>query len=148
MRDAIEAIITGDWVLVFDPSKLVIVATDAASEHGYCITAHQEDAEGRIRPILFYSAGWVGPQAHWGAQIKECYAQMRAVAYFMPTVFPHARVRLLPQVKGSPRSRSPPPLLLQSAPPQPHRGRPTCSVVPRRARAARGTREFPLSYVR
>ena len=84
MRDAIKAIVEGDWILVFDPTQPVYITTDAAGALGYSIVASQSDMKtGVMRPISFYSKGWVGVQLTnqllWTAQVKECYAQRQAV---------------------------------------------------------------------
>jgi hypothetical protein len=43
MRDALEAIANGEWMLVFDPAEPVWITTDASGNNGFCITAHQVD---------------------------------------------------------------------------------------------------------
>jgi transposase InsO family protein len=95
LREACEAIASGDWILVFDPLQPVYLSTDASGEHGYCITALQYDAEGAPRPVLFYSRGWLSTQTAWTAQTKETYALLRAVYYFAPDYFPGARLILV-----------------------------------------------------
>jgi hypothetical protein len=96
MRDALAAVTSGGWLLVYDPSQPVTVMTDASGNHGYCVTAHQNDpTTGEMRPIAYISRGWQGKQLSWTPQVKECYAQMRAVTKVMPAYFPFASVVLL-----------------------------------------------------
>jgi transposase InsO family protein len=95
MQGALEAIATGDWALLYDPKKPVYITTDASGDHGFGITAHQYDSTGALRPIFFYSRGWLGPQTVWSAQVKEAYAQWAAVTQFMPSTFKYARAVLI-----------------------------------------------------
>ena len=70
-------------------------ATDA-SGHGFCVVAIQWDERtGRLRPIAFFSKGWIGPQIKWNAQVKECHAQRYAVTKMMPSAFPYANIVLM-----------------------------------------------------
>ena len=96
-HDALREIVDGDWILVFDPSQKVYVWTDAAGKLGYAVYAAQLDRRtGTMRPIAYFSAGWVGPQLlGWTPQVKECYSKRQAVCYVMPKTFPFAWVTLL-----------------------------------------------------
>jgi hypothetical protein len=38
-RDAIKAIVDGEWAKIFDPTRPVYVATDASGNHGYAVVA-------------------------------------------------------------------------------------------------------------
>ena len=96
MREALDAIVNGEWLLVYDPSQKVWVSTDASGNHGYCIVAWQFDrVSGKIRPISYFSRGWISTQRLWTAQVKEAYAQRQAVCVIMPEAFPFADVFLL-----------------------------------------------------
>ena len=96
MRDALDAIVSGDWILVFNPSLPVYVTTDASGNHGYCVTAYQADSvTGLHRPIAFFSHGWLSTQFLWTPQVKEMYAIRQAVVKVMPEAFPYATVILL-----------------------------------------------------
>jgi hypothetical protein len=95
MRGALDAVANGDWVLLYDPRQPVVVTTDASGDHGFGITSHQYAPDGRLRPIFFYSRGWVSSQTVWSAQVKECYAQWAAITQFMPTTFKYADVILV-----------------------------------------------------
>ena len=97
MREAIDAVVKGDWLLVYDPSRPVYVTTDAAGNYGYAVVACQYDQRtGKMRPIAFFSKGWEGSQlTGWTPQVKESYAAMQAVTRVMPDAFPYARVILL-----------------------------------------------------
>ena len=96
MADAIGAVMKGDWAMCFDPSRPVYVTTDASGLHGYCVTANQWDAKtGKMRPVAFYSHGWIATQLKWTPQVKECYAARQAVCVYMPRHFPYAKVILL-----------------------------------------------------
>ena len=96
MRDALAAVVEGDWLLCFDPTQMVYVMTDADTHHGYNVTACQYDQHsGVMRPLLFISHGWIATQLKWKPQVKECYAQMQAATRIMPKYFPFARCRLL-----------------------------------------------------
>jgi hypothetical protein len=101
MKGAIEEVIAGKWLMVFDPRKKVYVWTDASGSHGYAVVVCQyDDASGELRPIAVYSAGWLSTQLLWPAQAKECYAQRQAVAVYMWEAFPHADVVLLTDNKN------------------------------------------------
>jgi transposase InsO family protein len=95
MRGALEAITAGDWALLYDPKEPVYVTSDASGDHGFGITAHQYASDGTLRPIFFYSRGWLANQTVWSAQVKEAYAQWVAIAHFMPNTFKYARVVLI-----------------------------------------------------
>ena len=97
MREALDAVINGDWVLVFDPTRKVFVTTDASGEFGYSVVAYQfDDITGKMRPVSFFSKGWEQTQLRgWTPMVKECYAQRQAVAVVMPSTFPYADVVLL-----------------------------------------------------
>jgi len=96
MRAALAAVTSGEWLLVYDPSQPVTVATDASGSYGYCVAAHQWDPRtGQMRPIAYVSRGWLANQLKWTPQTKECYAQRAAVASIMPQFFPFASVVLL-----------------------------------------------------
>jgi len=100
-REALDAIVRGDWQLVFDPTLPVVVTTDASGGHGYSIVANQFDRRtGVMRPVSFFSKGWEGTQVPWSPQVKECYAQREAVAVIMPDNFPFADVVLLTDNKN------------------------------------------------
>jgi len=63
MRDAFKAIAAGDWILCYNPKRRVYVSCDASGNHGWCVTAWQEEeGSGRFRPVAFVSHGWEGPQ--------------------------------------------------------------------------------------
>ena len=102
-KTALCAIANGKWMLVYDPRKPVWVTTDASSELGFAVTAHQfEDDSGIMTPISFFSKGWIGPQLNesdqlrgWTPQVKEMYAMMYATTKVMPDAFPYAEVILL-----------------------------------------------------
>ena len=83
LRRAFSLIASGDWALIFDPTRPVYVTTDASSEHGFAVTAHQFDADGRFRPISFHSQGWKSDQMLWTAQLKEAYAARFAIVDIM-----------------------------------------------------------------
>ena len=96
MRDALEAVASGDWALVYDPLLPVWLTTDASGNHGYCIVANQFDRHtGKLRPIAYYSTGWESTQLQWTPQVKECYAAKQAVTHVMPKAFPYATLILL-----------------------------------------------------
>ena len=58
MREALEEVSKGDWLMVYDPSQPVYVWTDASGNYGYCVTAAQFCKEtGKARPISYFSAG-------------------------------------------------------------------------------------------
>jgi len=95
MREAVEEILRGDWAMCFDPSKPLHVSTDAAGNHGYCVTAWQWDDNGKLWPVAFFSRGWIGPQIKWTPQVKEAYACRQAVVVFIPKHFPFAKIVLL-----------------------------------------------------
>jgi len=96
MRAAIAAVVSGDWLLVYDPTQRVHVTTDASGKHGYCVTAHQYDRQtGKMRPIAYISKPWLAEQLQWKPQVKECYAQMQAVTNVMRAYYPFAEVTLL-----------------------------------------------------
>jgi len=97
LRDAREAVRSGHWLLIYDPSKPVWCWTDAASEHGFAVVAAQfDDVTGQLQPISYFSKGWLEPQLRgWTAQVKECYAQRYAMTNIMPLAFPYASVYLL-----------------------------------------------------
>jgi hypothetical protein len=92
MAEAMQAITTGDWIMVYDPSQPVMVYTDASGNHGYSVVACQYDpVSGAPRPIAYISKGWLGTQlTGWTPQVKECYAQRQAVCHIMPQHFPYA----------------------------------------------------------
>ena len=96
LREALDAIVNGEWLLVYDPSQRVWVATDASGNHGYCVAAWQFDrVSGKMRPIAYFSRGWISTQRLWTAQVKESFAQRQAVCVVMPEAFPYADVFLL-----------------------------------------------------
>ena len=96
MQECAEAVVNGDFALCFDPSKNLFVTTDASGLHGYCVTAHQWDKNtGKLRPVAFYSKGWIATQLKWTPQVKEAYAVRQAVCVYMPKHFPYARVTVL-----------------------------------------------------
>lgn len=71
MRDAFTAIAAGDWILCYNPKRRVYVSCDASGNHGWCVTAWQEEeGSGRFRPVAFVSHGWEGPQIKWTPQTK------------------------------------------------------------------------------
>ena len=96
MKEAIEAIVKGDWALIFDPTQPVWVNTDASGDHGFAVVATQYDQlTGKMRPIAFQSYGWISTQLKWTPQVKEAYAAQYAVTKTMPRCFPFADVILL-----------------------------------------------------
>lgn len=97
MNEAIEAIVDGEWILVYDPTQRVIVSTDASGNHGFSVVANQYDKRtGAMRPISFHSQGWKDTQlTNWGPQVKEQYARRIAVCQIMPAFFPFADATLL-----------------------------------------------------
>ena len=101
MRASLEAIVNGDWTLVHDPRLPVYVTSDAGGNTGYAIIAWQYDAHtGAIRPIAYFSKGWVDGQATWKPQVKECYAQYVAATSIVPEAFPFADIVLLTDNKN------------------------------------------------
>ena len=93
MSDAIEAVVSGEWSMVYDPTLPVYVTTDASGNHGFSVVANQYDkVTGKLRPIAFYAKGWIGAQLKWTPQVKECYAGMIAVTKVMPNHYPFANV--------------------------------------------------------
>jgi hypothetical protein len=93
-RDALNAVTNGDWLMVYDPTKEVYVWTDASGKHGYCVAVAQFD-KGKLRPIAFYSVGWLATQVLWSAQVKEAYGQRQAMCVVVPRTTPFASVVLL-----------------------------------------------------
>ena len=70
-KTALHAVATGKWMLVYDPRKPVWVTTDASSELGFAVTAHQfENDTGIMTPISFFSKGWIGPQLNGSDQLR------------------------------------------------------------------------------
>jgi hypothetical protein len=95
-KDAFEEVASGDWLLVFDPTKKVYVTCDAAGKLGYGVVAFQfDDVTRTYRPISYFSAGWLSTQLLWSPQVKECYAKRQAVCVIMYKAFPFAYVVLL-----------------------------------------------------
>ncbi len=86
------AVASGTWMMVYDPARELFVTTDASGTHGMCGTAYQIGPDGAALPIGYYSKGWQGPQIHWTAQVKECYARYWMITKIMPMHFPFARV--------------------------------------------------------
>ena len=95
LREAIDEILNGKWLMVYDPKRPVFVTTDASGNNGYCITAHQYDDEGKMQPICYMSYGWLGGSTKWSAQVKECYAQRQAVCKVMEEYFPKSQKVIL-----------------------------------------------------
>jgi hypothetical protein len=99
MRAAMQAVVDSDWIMCYDPSRPVYVTCDAAGNLGYGVSVFQiESGSGRLRPIGYYSSGWLvsqRSQLKWPPQVKECYAKRQAVCLIMPRDFPHAYVILL-----------------------------------------------------
>lgn len=80
LREACDAICSGDWLMVYDPSAELVITTDASGDHGYsCVVNQFDKVTGVLRPLAFYSSGWKGPQCTWTAQAKEAYAQRWAL---------------------------------------------------------------------
>ena len=96
MRGALDAIVNGEWLLVYDPTQPVVCTVDASGNHGFAVVANQYDKRtGKMRPIAFFSRGWLSTQIHWTPQVKECYACRYAATKMMPTAFPWADIELL-----------------------------------------------------
>lgn len=91
MKGAFRAIASGDWIMVYDPSRPIFIQTDASGNDGYCVVVNQFDDSGKPRPVAYWSHGWSQPALDgWTPQVKECYAQRQAVCYYLPKYFPYA----------------------------------------------------------
>ena len=93
MRLSIDAIASGEWMMVYDPTQPVYVSTDASGNHGFSVVANQFDKKtGKMRPVAFYAKGWLSTQLTWTPQVKECYAGFIAATKIMPAYYPFADV--------------------------------------------------------
>ena len=96
MREAIEAVVKGEWALIYDPLRPVYVTTDASGNDGFAVVCYQVNVlTGKHETISFFSKGWADTEMQWTPQVKECYAKRYAVTKVMPSTFPFARVVLL-----------------------------------------------------
>ena len=95
MRAALQLVVKGNWLALFDPALPIYITTDAAGGLGYAITCFQLSRDGSIRPLLFFSAGWQGKQATWPPQVKEAFAARQSVMVHVRKAFPYATYILL-----------------------------------------------------
>ena len=94
LQACVDRIINGDWLAIYDPSKVIYAYTDAATGNGYGVAAYQVDDDGKPRHLLVASHGWTPNQAKWRAQVQEAFAQKEAVIKYLYKYFPYSKIHL------------------------------------------------------
>jgi hypothetical protein len=96
MKAGIDLVVSGDWIMVYDPTQPCYCTVDAAGNEGFGMSVYQiHRPTGKHRPIAYFSHGWIGSQIKWTPQVKEAYAAMILCTKVMRSAFPYATVLLL-----------------------------------------------------